>query len=112
VQWDEELGMDKIDVSALSFEEGLERLEVLVETIDAGDLALAEAIDTFKLAMALSEHCAKLLEEAEAAIEELVTAADDREGSEEEAEGVVADIEEGNGEGNEDGESSNPFGDE
>ncbi len=97
--------MDKIDVSGLSFEEGLERLEALVEKIDAGDLPLAEAIDTFKLAMALSEHCTKLLEEAETAIEELVAAADDREGTGGETENVAADS-------NEDEKSSNPFGDE
>lgn len=97
--------MDKIDVSGLSFEEGLEQLEALVEKIDAGDLPLAEAIDTFKLAMTLSEHCAKLLEEAEAAIEELVAAADDREGTGGEAESVAVDSDDEDA-------SGNPFGDE
>ncbi len=64
--------MEQIDVSALSFEDALERLEKLVETIDSGNLPLAEAIDAFRLATALRERCAALLQEAEIAIEELV----------------------------------------
>ena len=64
--------MENANVEDLSFEEALAQLEQLVEKIDAGELPLAEAIDTFRLAMALSEHCSGLLQEAEAAIEELV----------------------------------------
>jgi len=38
---------------------------------------LAEAIETFQLATELSEHCARLLNEAEAAVEELEAGTDE-----------------------------------
>ncbi len=60
-----------MDVEKLSFEDALEQLEELVGRLDAGDLPLAEAIDTFRLAMELRGHCAKLLDEAEASIDQL-----------------------------------------
>jgi len=65
------LSANKVDVEKLSFEEALEQLEQLVQRLDAGELPLAEAIDTFRLAMALRTHCARLLDEAEASIEQL-----------------------------------------
>jgi exodeoxyribonuclease VII small subunit len=65
------LNANNVDVEKLSFEEALEQLEQLVQRLDAGDLPLAEAIDTFRLAMALRTHCAGLLDEAEASIEQL-----------------------------------------
>ena len=68
--------MGKLNVEELSFEEALAKLEELVEKIDTGDLALAEALETFKLATELSEHCARLLKEAEAAVEELAADSD------------------------------------
>ncbi len=65
------MSANNVDVEKLSFEEALEQLERLVQRLDAGDLPLAEAIDTFRLAMALRTHCAALLDEAEASIEQL-----------------------------------------
>ena len=65
------MSANNVDVEKLSFEEALEQLEQLVQRLDAGDLPLAEAIDTFRLAMALRTHCAALLDEAEASIEQL-----------------------------------------
>ena len=66
------MSANNVDVEKLSFEEALEQLEQLVQRLDAGDLPLAEAIDTFRLAMALRIHCAALLDEAEASIEQLL----------------------------------------
>ena len=63
--------MGKVKVDTLSFEETLARLEELVEQIDAGDLPLAEARETFKWATERSMHCEKQLREAEAAIEQI-----------------------------------------
>lgn len=63
--------MDKEQVKALSFEEALTKLEELVEQIDSGDLPLAEALATFKLATELSRHCETLLKDAETAIEQI-----------------------------------------
>ena len=78
--------MAKIDVEKMSFEEALGELETLVGKIDAGDLPLAEAVETFKLATALSEHCTRLLKEAEAAVEELQAEKQDVAGDEEDEE--------------------------
>jgi len=89
--------MGKLNVEELSFEEALAKLEELVEKIDSGDLPLAEALETFKLATELSEHCARLLNEAEAAVEELEAGTD-------EADAAA-------GEENEDEDDVDPFGD-
>ena len=51
--------------SELSFEQGLERLEKIVQELEQGDLALERALELFEEGMKLSVACRKKLEEAE-----------------------------------------------
>ncbi len=67
---------DDTSIEQLSFEEALNRLEELVEQMDAGDLQLEEAIENFELAMQLKKHCHTQLSEAEATIEKLLEEAE------------------------------------
>ena len=58
----------------LAFEGALDELEGLVARLEAGDLALEQALATFERGVALSRRCADLLDRAEQRIEELVRA--------------------------------------
>jgi exodeoxyribonuclease VII small subunit len=59
-------------VADLAFEGALDELEGLVDRLEAGDLALEEALATFERGVALSRRCAELLERTERRIDELV----------------------------------------
>ena len=52
-------------MSEKKFEEAMERLEQIVETLESGDLALDESLKIFEEGMALVNFCTKKLEEAE-----------------------------------------------
>jgi exodeoxyribonuclease VII small subunit len=60
--------------SDLAFEGALDELEGLVARLEAGDLALEDALATFERGVALSRRCAELLDRAEQRIDELVRA--------------------------------------
>ena len=60
----------------LSFEQGLERLEKLVEELEKGDLALEHALELFEEGMKLSVACRRKLEEAENRVEILLKKSD------------------------------------
>jgi len=65
---------DSGDASELAFEGALDELEALVAQLEAGDLALEQALATFERGVALSRRCAQLLDRAEQRIDELVKA--------------------------------------
>lgn len=48
-----------------SFEDALKSLESIVSALENGDLPLEEAVKKYEEGMALSQHCHKLLEQAE-----------------------------------------------
>lgn len=52
-------------MSEKKFEEVMERLEQIVETLESGDLALDESLKIFEEGMGLVNFCTKKLEEAE-----------------------------------------------
>lgn len=56
----------------LSFEESLEKLEVIVKKLESGEVPLDEAIDNFNEAMKLAKACDEKLKKAEEAITKLV----------------------------------------
>jgi len=58
----------------VSFEGALERLEALVDQLEAGELPLEEALSAFEEGVALSRRCAEQLETAERRIEALIEA--------------------------------------
>lgn len=63
------------DVAALSFETALERLEAIVERIEAGEVSLEEAIQEYEQGMTLIRRCKDVLARAEQRVEELSKAA-------------------------------------
>jgi exodeoxyribonuclease VII small subunit len=54
-----------LGMSEKKFEEAMERLEQIVETLESGDLALDESLKIFEEGMGLVNFCTKKLEEAE-----------------------------------------------
>ncbi|WP_336278956.1 exodeoxyribonuclease VII small subunit [Bartonella sp. CB175] len=63
--------MKKDDVGTLSFEEALKQLEVIVESLERGDVPLEQSIDIYERGEALKKHCDKLLKAAEAKVEKI-----------------------------------------
>ncbi len=52
-------------ISQLSFEEAYEELEEIVAKLESGNLPLEEAVELFERGRRLSDHCQKVLDEAE-----------------------------------------------
>jgi exodeoxyribonuclease VII small subunit len=65
----------KEEISRLSFEEALRRLETVVERLEAADLPLEEALALFEEGQNLAAHCQQKLDEAEKRIEVITTRA-------------------------------------
>ena len=53
----------------IKFEDALQRLEQIVDQLEAGDLPLEESLKVFEEGIALARRCGKYLEEAEKRIE-------------------------------------------
>ena len=53
----------------IKFEDALQRLEQIVDQLEAGELPLEQSLKVFEEGVALARHCAKYLEEAEKRIE-------------------------------------------
>ena len=58
-------------IKALTFEDALERLETILESMESGDTPLAELIDRFEESAILLKTCQKKLKDAELRIEKL-----------------------------------------
>jgi exodeoxyribonuclease VII small subunit len=61
----------------LSFESGLQQLEIIVKEMESGELPLERALELFERGMKLSDTCRKQLEEAESRVEILMRRAGD-----------------------------------
>lgn len=64
------------NVDALSFETAFAELETIVEQLEAGELALEEALALFERGQALAARCGHLLESAELKIKMLTPGAE------------------------------------
>jgi len=62
---------DAPDAASLSFEEAIERLQTIVEELEAGSLSLEESIARYEEGMGLSKHLSRTLDAAEKRIERL-----------------------------------------
>ena len=58
-------------MSDIKFEDALQRLELIVDQLEAGNLALEESLKVFEEGVGLARRCAKYLDEAEKRIEVL-----------------------------------------
>jgi len=57
---------------AMKFEEGLSKLETIVQTLDSGNIPLDEALTLFKDGLALTKELSKRLDEVEKKVEILI----------------------------------------
>ena len=53
------------EIKELKFEDGLKKLEELVNQLDDGTLSLEESISYYEIGIKLKSHCEKLLKTAE-----------------------------------------------
>ena len=58
-------------MSDIKFEDALERLELIVDQLEAGNLPLEDSLKVFEEGVGLARRCAKYLDEAEKRIEVL-----------------------------------------
>lgn len=70
-----------------SFEEAINELEKIVETLEMGELPLEESIEIFQKGIELSQYCTRKLDEAEKKISMLIE--DEKGGIREEAFGIA-----------------------
>ena len=56
-------------MSDIKFEDALQRLERIVDQLEAGNLALEESLKVFEEGVGLARHCARYLDEAEKRVE-------------------------------------------
>jgi exodeoxyribonuclease VII small subunit len=71
-------------VEPKNFEEALERLEALVEKLEAGEVSLEESVEAFEEGQKLSVYCQHKLKAAEASLKKLIKNSGAGEGDEEE----------------------------
>ena len=61
-----------IPVEEMSFEEAFAELEAIVQQLEDGSTALADALTLYERGMALAARCQALLDEAEVRIKQLI----------------------------------------
>jgi len=59
------------DIASMSFEAALGELEQIVNSLERGDVELADSIRIYERGEALKAHCAKLLHAAEQRVEKI-----------------------------------------
>lgn len=59
-----------------TFEEKMQRLELIVRALERGDVPLEKSLELFREGTALISSCANLLDKAELEVKKIVTAAD------------------------------------
>ena len=63
-------------IEALNFEQALEELEKIVESLEQGNVPLEQSIEIYGRGEALKKHCQKLLKIAEDKVEKIRLSAD------------------------------------
>ncbi len=64
------------DIAAMSFEDALAALEVIVRGLESGQQKLEDAITAYERGAALKKHCEEKLASAEARVQAIVARAD------------------------------------
>ncbi|MBV9470562.1 MAG: exodeoxyribonuclease VII small subunit [Abitibacteriaceae bacterium] len=73
---DKDLATEESTGEELSFEDALRELEEVVSALETGNVPLEQSIALLQRGMALAEQCDNTLNQAEAALEQLVATAD------------------------------------
>ena len=63
--------MSNTELDKLTFEEAMQELEKLVDSLDKGDVSLDEAIAAYDRGSQLKDHCQKKLNEAKMKVESI-----------------------------------------
>lgn len=63
---------DKETISALSFEQAMQQLEVLVRKLEEGRLPLEEAIQAYEKGTLLKSHCETKLQSAKLRVDQVI----------------------------------------
>lgn len=66
------------DIAALSFEDALAELEVIVRRLEEGSINLDEAISAYERGTYLKRHCEAKLQNAQLRVEKIVLGTDGR----------------------------------
>ena len=66
----------EIDVTQLSFEDAVKRLEEIVRTLEKGEAPLDQSIELYQEGDRLKQHCEARLKEAQARIEQVAFSTD------------------------------------
>ena len=61
--------MSNIELEKLTFEEAMKELELLVDSLDKGDISLDEAIAAYDRGSQLKDYCQKKLHDAKMKVE-------------------------------------------
>lgn len=64
------------DIAAMTFEDALRALELVVRRLESGEVPLDESIDLYERGEQLRAHCQARLDAAQARIEKIVLGAD------------------------------------
>ncbi|MCG6859544.1 MAG: exodeoxyribonuclease VII small subunit [Salaquimonas sp.] len=64
------------DIASMSFEQALQELEKIVESLEQGNVELEKSIGFYERGEKLRDHCQKLLGAAEAKVEKIRLSAD------------------------------------
>ena len=62
----------------MTFEEAMKELEILVDSLDKGDVSLDEAIAAYDRGSQLKDHCQKKLNEAKMKVETIQSSSDSK----------------------------------
>lgn len=60
-----DLALGEQDITALSYEDAVEKLESLLQVLEKGELSLEESLSLYEQGAALTSHCERKLDEAE-----------------------------------------------
>lgn len=69
--------MPRKKTETVSFEEGLKRLETIVEQLESGELSLDETVALYKEGMELSKNCAAQLKKVQQDVKKIVETSQD-----------------------------------
>lgn len=77
------------DIQALGYEEAVENLQKLVESIEHGEVGLEESLKLYRRGEMLLRHCRALLDKAELTVQQMSLAEAESSGAESPEEGDI-----------------------